>query len=172
MFFFRALLFALLIGSSSVCLSQSQVEAENLSIFLANKMSVLDRVHMNLLQMNVTQMDNQTTYVEPLISVVTDAVRDASDAISSVHLMSTIYSLMVHKIDRSTTKNFLEAKIKHLILVSERIVATLNKSLIKLKSPVVILEAQKARELILEMQAEIVIRIPIKASAEIAKPLQ
>lgn len=153
---FAVLILSLLMGGSSVCYSQSLAQASKLGVFLDNNISELNRVQINLLQ-----MDDPATSVEPYISNVTELIGGAIQAISNVSEYSTIYSLMVDTKDQSTVKKFLSIKAKNSIIISKYCVDKINKSLVRFKSPAAVSEVQGARDLILKMQAEITRVVPV-----------
>lgn len=149
-------MFGLLMGGSSICYSQSLAQASKLGEFLDKNIAELNRVHMNLMQ-----MDDPVTSTEPYLSNVTTQIGEVIEVIVRVSEYSTIYSLMVDKKDQSIVKKFLSLRAKVSIDISTFYLDRINKSLIRFKSPAAVSEVQAARDLILNMKAEITRVVPV-----------
>ena len=148
--FFKILTFALLMWTAPQCFSQTQEQLNNLSAFLDNGIQELGRVNMNLLQMN-----DPSTSVEPSLTHAIDLVTTVDHAMGRVNIYVGVATLMAYEADLKMVKSMLQGEVRNARKITEFCISKINIVLPKLKSPAVILEVQRARDQIVKIQVEI-----------------
>lgn len=154
---FLVMALTLLMGASSTCFSQSTEKIRNLEVFLGKNSIELNRVYMNLLQMN-----NTVPRVEPYLDNTVDNFDAATQYIDKVMVYAQVYMLMIDETDRYRVRMLLGFQAKNSIKSLDYSIEKINGYLVRFQSQVVISEVQKARDLVLKIKAEIERVVPVK----------
>lgn len=145
----------LMMGTSSTCFSQSMEKIRNLEEFLGKNVTELSSVHMNLIQMNVSQ-------IEPYLDSTVDSVNSAIQFIDKVIIYTQVYSIITNETDRRRVRTLLRIQAKYTKKVLDINIGSINSHLVRFQSQAVTSEVQKARDLVIKIRAEIEKVVPVE----------
>lgn len=140
------------------CSAQSISQAEKLSGFIEKNDLELGRVHMNLLQMSGAISAAE----EVNVSSAAGCINSISSQASLLNAYVSISMLMIDPRDRATVKKFIPINSKATIKIADYCTDRLNAIMPSIKNQAILLELQKARNLIGNLRDEINANISVK----------
>jgi len=131
--------------------AQSLDQASKLSSFIDQNLKELDQSYINLLEMSAGINSSE----EINVSSAAHCIESTSSAVSMLNTYISIYSMMIDRRDQMYVKKFIPIHSKSSIKISELCISRLNKVSTSIKTQSVILEIQRARDLIINLRNEI-----------------